>query len=271
MGEALSVMVGEQRSLFSLGSLVQTAALTIYEDHGEIGVGICKAHHVWAENGQEYIAKGPAFSADHWYAATNEYIAYRLADYLGFPILGGRLLQAASDFFFGSDWMPKGTMYDRMDEGLFDRCANKSRVYEIVAFDVWLCNVDRHSRNLIARQSGHIVTMLMNDHSHCLVAPGEKPEQLAGRIDQWLPSQIVELPYVRAAITQAHQLSAAIGHIESVSDGLVTAVVASLPVELLPENERSDVVHFIVSRKARLREMFEADRSFFRNLQGGAL
>ena len=264
-------MTSDQQSLFSLSELVHSAALTIYEDHGPIGEGVCKAHHVWAENGQEYIAKGPTFSSEHAYAAANEYIAYRLADYLGLPILGGRLLQAGTDFFFGSDWMPKGTWYDRMDEGLFNRCANMHRTYEIVAFDVWLCNVDRHSRNLVARQLGQALTMLMNDHSHCLVAPGELPEHLAQRVSRWLPSEIVDLPYVRAAVSQAHLLSAAIGSIEGVSDGLIAAVVASLPPVLLPSGEHSHLLQFIISRRDKLRAMFEADRAYFRNLQGGAL
>jgi hypothetical protein len=83
--------------------------------------------------------------------------------------------------------------------------------------------------------------------------------------------QLVRLPFVRDAIAEARFLRTAIDKVESITDAMVDGVVASLPEALLPRAERASVVAFLKERRDTLRELIRAHRSFFRNLDGGAL
>lgn len=251
----------------------QAHALRIMDDLGEIGEGFCKAHAVTAENGQEYIAKGPTLQPDHFYAAANEYIAYVLGSRLGLSMLNATLLQAGDDFYFGSPYMLKGSWRDRMDPALFRRCGNLDQVYGLVAFDVWLYNFDRHEGNLLCRQIPRTGAwmMLLNDHSHCLMAPAETPASLAARVAGGRPPELVKLPYVREEVRSLDRLKQAVGKVESLTDTTIGTVVASLPTKLLPLQERADVVRFICTRRDTLRATIAADQGYFMNLERGKL
>jgi hypothetical protein len=250
-------------------------ALRIIDDYGPVGVGGARAHSVLAENAQEYLVKGPTLNPDHRYGAANEFIAANLADTLGLPVLDYRLLQAGQDFYFGSSLMVNGT-YVPVAADLLQRCSNRERVYDLVAFDTWLCNIDRHEENLLVRTSargpGQITpTLLLNDHDRCLVLPGETPAGLMEKLAWDFTMQLVRLPFVRDAIAEARFLRTAIDKVESITDAMVDGVVASLPEALLPRAERASVVAFLKERRDTLRELIRAHRSFFRNLDGGAL
>ncbi len=251
-------------------------ALRIIDDYGPIGRGASAAHSVRAENGQEYLAKGPTLAPAHPYAAANEFIAATLADHLGLPVLDYRILQAGRDFYFGSSLMPQGTFYPAITEDLFNRCVNKDRVYGLVIFDAWICNVDRHEENLLVRNTGRSsgprnLTLLLNDHSHCLILPGETPADL-GHKQAWDFSQpLVRLPFIRSAITETRRLRQALDEVEAVADVTIAGVVASLPTQLLPGQERPHVEQFLRDRRAKLRAIVRAGRAFFSNLDGGQL
>lgn len=145
--------------------------LKIKDDYGPVGEGVSQAHGVLAENGSEYIIKGPSLAPDEFYAASNEIICAELGIQLGLPVLDTRLLEMNGELFFGSSWMEKPTYYPQITADLFSKCSNKDRVYDLVVFDTWLYNTDRHAGNLIVRLDKHKINhqMLLNDHSRCLV------------------------------------------------------------------------------------------------------
>lgn len=126
----------------------KTPAQAVMDDHGEVGDGATHAHHVSAENGQDYIMKGRAFIPEHPTVAANEWIAAKLAEALGLPVLASQLLEMNGELFFGSSWMPKGaTWHPQIDRNLFVGCENQDRAYDLVVLDTWLINQDRHARN----------------------------------------------------------------------------------------------------------------------------
>ena len=59
----------------------------VVDDFGPVGAGASQAHTVLAENGQEYIIKGPSLVPNHPHVAANEYVAARLGQSIGLPIL----------------------------------------------------------------------------------------------------------------------------------------------------------------------------------------
>jgi len=157
-------------------------ALRVTEDYGSVGQTATAPHYVRAENGEEYLMKGTSFSPGHPYCAANELVVTRLAETLGLPVLNHAILEMRGELFFGSRWMERPTFYPQIDAQLFQKCGNKDRVYDLAAFDVWVCNRDRHHENLLVRRKSRPDGteenwLLLNDHSHCPLAGGEHPSQ----------------------------------------------------------------------------------------------
>src|SRR5262249_12291042 len=158
--------------------------VSVVDDYGPVGRGASAARYVLAVNGNEYIAKGPSLCPGHRYVAANEFIAASLAGCLGLPVLDFCILEMNGHLFFGSTWMQYTSFAPQISEDLFNRCENRGRVYDLVVFDSWVCNVDRHHENLVVRcakkrtNGGDHHLMILNDHSHCLVPPGQTPANL---------------------------------------------------------------------------------------------
>jgi len=142
--------------------------MRVLDDLGAIGRGASAAHYVLAENGIEYIIKGPSFTPQHPYVAANELLAALIARQLGLPILDFAVVQMGQDLFFASAFMQGGTFHPQIRTDLFDRCENKERVYGMLVFDAWICNIDRHDGNLLVRTTRRggqeHTTLLLNDH-----------------------------------------------------------------------------------------------------------
>jgi hypothetical protein len=248
----------------------------VIDDYGAVGKGASLAHYVCAENGTEYIMKGPSFTPNHRYVGANETIAATIAGSIGLPILDACILEMKGRCFFGSSWMEKPSFYPRTDAATFHLCENKERVYGVLAFDIFLCNSDRHEENLvvrkIARPSGgsprHL--LLLNDHSHCMVLPNESVAALTTRIKA-APSGYVRLDFAREAVVDPAKLSQAVATIESLSDGVLIAVVQSMPGEFLPDHEKGIYMSFLRERRSHLRELINSDATLFPKLNGGKI
>lgn len=248
--------------------------LSVIDDYGEVGQGASRAHYVLAENGNEYIIKGPALTPDHSFVAANELIAARIAGALGLPLPDFCVIEMAGSLYFGSAWMDKPTFYPATTEDLFDKCENKDRVYDLVAFDVLVCNVDRHEGNLIVRRrkssAGERHLLMLNDHSHCMVLPGEGASALSAKLNA-PPSQFVRLDFVRRAITNRQALRSAVDRISHLTDTDILRIVQTTPGDLLPAHDQGIFNSFLSSRRSHLLDVINGDLSVFPNLTGGKL
>jgi hypothetical protein len=244
----------------------RTPALAVKDDFGPIGKGASKARYVSAENGSEYVIKGPSLTPDHPTVAANEWIAASLASKMGLPILDHQIVTMGGNLFFASSYMPEGTWYPAIDRDLFERCENRDRAYDVVVFDAWLINLDRHSENLvvrhIARSARHL--LVLNDHSHLLVSPigPTTMEDLMGCLDQ-PPGRFVTLRFIRDSITDSARLSESLDRVEAPSDTDIRAIVASTPTELLSAHGQATYTEFLLERRLRLRGLFRSDVTAF--------
>lgn len=245
--------------------------LSVWTDYGEIETGASRAHYVLAENGSEYIAKGPSFVPSHPTVAANEWVAAELATALALPLLDYRIVTMGGELFFASTWMRRESFATGIDRYLFNRCDNQHIVYELVVFDAWLINTDRHSGNLIVRlpkRTGDPHLAILNDHSHLLVSPSEPktPEGLLSRLDG-SPEPYVSLPFVREAITSRQRLSRAIDRVEKLPDVVIRDAVRSAPDKLLGAPYRAAYERFLLDRRTKLRAAFANKPGVFPNLQ----
>lgn len=247
-----------------------SAALAVIDDYGPIGKGASEARSVLAENGEEYIIKGPSLVPEHPTVGANEWIAARLADALGLPILDHRIVAMGTELFFASGWMQKPTFYPAIDGEIFRRCENRDRAYGVVVFDAWLINKDRHGANLVVRNSrngNHL--MILNDHSHLLVSPlgPSKIADLMGCVDQ-PPQSFITLPFIRDYITDPSEIRAVLDQIEALSETRIRAAVNSTPTKLLSMTDQGIYGDFLVERRALLREVMQNGSAAFPNLEG---
>ena len=248
--------------------------LRVIDDYGEVGQGASRAHYVLAENGSEYIIKGPALTPEHTLVGANELIAARIAGALGLPVLDFCVVELNGKLYFGSSWMQKPTFYPHTTEDLLDRCDNKARVYDLVAFDVFVCNVDRHEGNLLVRRHSGVKKerhlLLLNDHSHCMVLPNESASVLSGRIGD-PPAGYVRLDFVKRAISDVKMFRAAIDRIAGLTDTDIVRIIQTTPDDLLPDKHRGMYSAFLRGRRSRLLDVIRTDVSIFPNLTGGKL
>lgn len=235
------------------------------DDYGPVGTGTSRSHIVLAENGEKYIIKGPQLNPRAPYIAANELIAATLAGVLSLPMMDYTIIEMAGHFYFGSRWMDTDSFYPVITAELLQRCENRQRVYDVVVFDTWLCNTDRHDENLIVRRvdSKHLV--MLNDHSHCLVGEGEDTRRLSS-LTPSLPERYVTLPFVQQAIIEASKLQATVRAVEQLSDGIIRDAVQSAPDELLSTADRNTIQNFVLTRRDNLRDRFINGWGYFYKL-----
>jgi hypothetical protein len=252
--------------------MATTPALAVIDDYGPVGKGASQARYVLAENGSEYIVKGPSLTPAHPTVAANEWIAAQIAMTLGLPVLDCQIVEMNGDLFFGSSYMQKGSWYPAISTDLFKQCENRERAYDLVVFDTWLINPDRHRENLVVRrvaQPEDRLLLLLNDHSHLLVSPAG-PISIGGLmacLDQ-PPGGFVRLACIKASIVNADRLSKSLDLVEAMDDADLQAIVASTPSELLSSEGQSTYADFLVQRRSKLRDLFKSDLAAFPQLKG---
>lgn len=243
--------------------------IRVWTDYGPVGEGASKAHHVLCENNTEYLTKGPTYTPDHPHVAANELIAAELGNHLGLPMLDFRPVRLHDDLFFASQWMPPGTWHQFITPELFDSCVNRDVLYPLVVFDPWICNVDRHELNLLARTDSRSrqTFLVCNDHSHSFVLPGRTATDLALLTAmnaapyfnmQWLRERVVDRPLLEGAISSA----------EAVSDQDIKTIVGMVPRPLLSTADAQRYIELLVQRRDRLRSLLLEAPTLFPNLGG---
>jgi hypothetical protein len=207
------------------------------------------------------------------HVAANELICALLAGRLGLPTLDFRLVERDADVYFGSAWLDKRhAFYPALTADLFARAANRDRVYDVVVFDYWVRNVDRHQHNLLLRRTTHDLSgpelLTLNDHSHAVIPHGVEPENLANFVRDAPP---VPLDFIRDAIVSRTDLSAAIGLVEGIDDGTIASVVNAVPDALLSASAKPHVDAYLRTRRENVRDIFSASVAVFTKFQGTRL
>ncbi|MBA2276767.1 MAG: hypothetical protein H0W06_03305 [Chloroflexia bacterium] len=255
--------------------VIRPERLRVWDDHGYVGGGVSGARHVLAENGNEYIVKGPSLSPHEPYIGANEFIAAMLGRALGLPVLDFVLVDLCGNTLFASSWMQKGTWDPAITEHTFQQCENRDRVYDLVVFDAWVSNGDRHDQNLIVRRQRRPggqdrLFLLLNDHSRCLIQPNQTPADLLA-LRNSTPERYIMLPFIRDAIVNPGALGDAVAAVEGLGADTIRTCVRLTPEEFLPVAERGLVEDFLIEMRKVLRQLFNASSNAFTALQGDTI
>lgn len=223
--------------------------------------GVSNARRAMASNNREYHVKGPSLAPGHPFVGANEIIAARLGALLNLPMLSYTVLELNGALFFATEWVATG-YFDFMTRELLAQCQNRERVYDLVVFDAWLINTDRHARNLTARrirerQSQSYIQMIFGDHSHALLPPPRRPFHFVALVRE-PANRMMIIPFIRASIEDHSELSAAIAQIEAIPDDSIRTCVLMTPDSWLSSADKSLVTEFLINRRDALRASFNA-------------
>lgn len=132
-------------------------------------------HEAMAEDGMDYILKGPDASVVFAEAA-----AYELAGLLDLPVppCAGCIDPASTDVWFGSREMQSRFSLDHLLAR--DRVQNSSMIPQTIVFDVWIGNPDRNMGNFVGATVGTDGTSAVNlraiDFEKAQVLRGDRDE-----------------------------------------------------------------------------------------------
>jgi hypothetical protein len=251
--------------------------------YGRVGSGLSSAPYVMGEDGNDYVAKGPAFVRNFKHIAANEFIGASLARELGLVVPDYCVLQLGKKLFFGSDRMNDGTFHPSLDGTLFQRCNNNDDAYRLAVLDTWICNEDRHGDNLLAKCSetkskstskDHCTSlehvMVVIDHDGAFLPDNREPSYFNSRLKTRV-CQCVQLPFVRQSIVNPGSLREALDIAENVSKTTIAEIVRSVPALLLPPSDHAEWIGFIVMRQESMRAEFREERGYFTYMNAGAI
>ncbi len=193
------------------------------------------------DDGQEYLVKCRALSPGQPYVASNEYIAARLADLMGLPILPHRIVEyTQGESAFGSLRIadPHAVAFDAAS---LAGAENPDVLYDMVAFDVWIRNTDRHDQNILVRlmrPNPPTYAIVLNDHSHCLCARGVTPRVIEAAPE---PSgqDLIKSTLVRGHIADNGRMDQACQLVASVPDHIIDHVLDEVPMDWLTAEEKN--------------------------------
>ncbi|MBL8796363.1 MAG: hypothetical protein JNM56_20865 [Planctomycetia bacterium] len=251
--------------------------------YSRLDSGESRAMYVKAENGNEYVAKGPSLTPTWRHVGANELIAFRLAERMGLPVLDCRVLQFEGELYVGHTRMQENQFHPYLTSELLARCSNLDRVYGLVVFDSWVCNTDRHEGNLLVRCSNSAGlangrcaadehTVLVNDHNRCLLPDNRETSHFSSLSGEYL-AEFIQIGFIRDRIYSLGGLKDAIEQAERVSDIEISSIVNGVPPELLPDEDKAHWTEFLINRRGSLRRLFAAEhnRRLFRYLPGGSI
>lgn len=236
--------------------------------------GATKPHLISFDDGNRYIVKfkGNRFGNR---ILVNEYIADQLAKLLGLscgdgqvvavdaffiskePKLQGRNLEAGLQF--GSTFINDGHDRDNFSEAYIPDLKNRDRLPEVIVFDTFVCNTDRHSGNLLLvfddpTRKNTSCEFVLIDHSHILGGYEWSEHTLPSlRDNEQLYACVITFDHVqpRMDVFEPFLLK-----LEALTPDVLKPVVDSIPSEWgITSSERRALLDFLVIRKDRVRNI----------------
>ena len=191
----------------------------------------------------------------------NEYICGRLASALGLPTPPIGLLQtpnghATVSLRFGM----KGESPPPADVAKL--CEDEPYwATGVIVFDCWVCNNDRHSRNIAYAPGKHIYVTIF-DHSHTLGGPGRADvSKLVANPDMVVRNRLAP------SLKTGKYLESWCERIEGLSRQQIDEVFLPLQAnQLITKDDRKGLVKFLDHRRLNIRDLIKASEKDFKGI-----
>lgn len=218
----------------------------------------------WLKHGH-YGAK--EYSTTKPYTLVSEYICADIASSLGLPIPARQIIPFKGRKVLGFEWRADAKSFE---PGMEAKITNANAIPGMLAFDVLVCNRDRHGGNvLLQRPSPNLdrYTFYLIDHSHALI--GDMPNMKA--LTQFLDNHHDPAPFLQVAPMQLRALVSGwddfdpwLAKIESLTRTGLENILIGIPAEWRPkENDSALIIDFLLARKDRVRSLLHDGQVYF--------
>jgi hypothetical protein len=238
--------------------------LTVVTDYGPVK-GASRGRHVKASDGRNYYIKGRSFRPQWRYVASNEFIAARLGLLLGIPMPRFEIVEFQGAEFFGSEEI-LNRRFATSRRAVVD-CENALAIYDLVAFDAFVINADRHDENVFIVERGKVETLVLMDHSHAILPEENRAMNLHFRVNDPI-SDFQKLAYLPQLIERRDLLYNSISRIEALTDVQIRDCCENMPSDWLTTLEQDQIATFLCARRNVLRILFQNDRHTYPRLSG---
>ena len=193
----------------------------------------------------------------------NELIAYKLAKRLGINVAEVELTEIMGRRGIVSIVKPASAHYSwyrfskKCNWSPFNRLKHPEQILRTFVFDIWICNVDRHSENLIATAHGSTYSVYAIDHGLSLLG-ALKWKGVRWNSTYWQHVNRYNVKYpngVRGYIRSYHQLLPYIMEIEHLSESSIVDIVDQVPSSLLSLQQKAIVKKMLLYRRKSLRSI----------------
>jgi hypothetical protein len=237
-------------------------------DLGQLS-GASGAHALQIYGDRIYAAK--CFLANRPYTLLNEHVAAGLAQALNLPIPIIKHIRFQDKLWFGVEWEPAGGHL--LTEEKIPLLLNAQDIPRILAFDVLICNHDRHQGNIVIQQiypSPERYRLWIIDHSHCLAADQLSKDVLIGKNDG--PDgklYISRLPIFINAVKDINDFDGILRDIEAIDGIEISKILQTTPKEWVTHiDDLTFLETFLSERKRKVRSLIAASVDIFPNIQG---
>lgn len=246
----------------------------LFEQEGVTDYGAMGGAHA-VPNLLRVEGKNPAYYAAKRYKPdfpnmmVAESVCADLATLLGLPIPPRTLITHADDLWLGFHVMPHDSK--PLIPAKSDRLENPNDIPGVLAFDVLVCNWDRHEDNIILQRVLATIEryrLIMIDHSVCLGG-------MERDIEEWLkepkdPRYYLSKPSsLLDRIESWHDFDAICAKLEALSHDHVLEVVNSVPGQWRPRHSDKSVMlaDFLIDRARCVGELLHDSRDCFPSLR----
>lgn len=174
----------------------------------------------------------------------NEYLAYKLACIIGYPIPKVQFLKFGTELGMISFNMPESVPFQGFPKDNLLNLLDDNNVFaKIATFDFWIKSTDRHDRNLVVQHVGlNKYKVYMIDHEHSLY--GAEPNQpniqdfsniiKIDNFKSYIPSQDLLIEEARVINNISDdEIKGLIDSVKRTSDGIYTDDYARITKEIL--------------------------------------
>lgn len=226
--------------------------------------GASEAHILDCFQQGRYAAK--CFNPAKPWTLVSECLCADVASLLGLPIPARRILPFNGKDWWGLEWRGDATPYSNgMETNLIDYGV----VLGMIAFDVWMCNRDRHAGNVLFQRPSEGIpkyNLCLIDHSHALIGDLVNLDALRQCIKKGNDPQ----PFVRVprnlitGINDLNQYSEWLDKIENFDSNQFDGMIKIMPSEWIPDKgQLSELVQLVKDRTQNVRTLISQNPQLF--------
>lgn len=199
------------------------------------------------------------------YTLVNEVVCAELALMFDLPMPAYRTIEFQGETWFGLEFRVDHQDYKPEMQSLI---VNSASLPHLLAFDVLICNGDRHRQNLVFQKVSPAVERYryqVIDHSHALVGTKSSVSEFTGSIQA--PSAYLQhWPEFKAMVTSEADFEGFLGMAEVISTADVDSAVAAVPSVWRPTpDDCSKLTNLLVQRARQIRTLMKQAQSCFPN------